>query len=110
MRFQCLSVFAISMIVFSTSATADGESIFKQQCASCHGVKGQGMQYVAPPLKGSEFLAAASIDEIKATIKNGRSGEQKRHPDFPAAMPSFAQLSDEEITAVAEFVKAKLQE
>lgn len=91
-------------------AVADGESVFKQQCASCHGVKGQGMQYVAPPLKGSDFVQSASVEDIIATIRAGRTGEAKQHPDFPAAMPPFPQLSDEDVAAVAAYVKDALQE
>lgn len=110
MRVQVTSVLVLAAMFFSANAVADGESVFKQQCASCHGVKGQGMQYVAPALKGSKFIASASVDEIKTMIRAGRSAEQKLHPDFPAAMPPFPQLSDEDIAAVAEYVKGKLQE
>lgn len=94
----------------STSAMADGEAVFKQQCASCHGVKGQGMQYVAPPLKGSEFVRTAAIEDVIATIRQGRVGETKKHADYPAAMPPFPQLSEEDVAAVAAYVKGALQE
>ena len=110
MRVQLSSIIVVAVVLYSANAIADGESVFKQQCASCHGVKGQGMQYVAPALSGSEFVAAASIDDIKRVIKAGRAAEQKLHPDFPAAMPPFPQLADEDIAAVAEYVKGKLQE
>lgn len=109
MRFsRCIPV--VCAVLVSSSVLADGESVYKQQCASCHGVKGQGMQYVAPALKGSKFVASASLDEIKATIKAGRSAEQKQHPDFPAVMPPFPQLSEDDIAAVAEYVQGKLQQ
>lgn len=98
------------MALISTGASADGESVFKQQCASCHGVRGQGTPYVAPPLKGSDFVTGAPAEDVIATIRNGRAGDAKLHPDYPAAMPPFPQLTDEEVAAVAEYVKGALQE
>lgn len=110
MHFHTLRVFILATAIFSAQAFADGEAVFKQQCASCHGVKGQGMQYVAPPLKGSEFVKASAIEDIVATIRDGRTGDAKRHADYPAAMPPFPQLSEEDVAAVAEYVKGALQE
>lgn len=105
---------AVSAALLAALATpvfsAEGETIFAQQCAACHGPRGKGMQYVAPPLKGSEFVTTASVDDIKAVIRAGRSAETKKHPAFPAVMPPFPNLSEEELTAVAEYVRGSLQQ
>lgn len=110
MRQVFIAMFATIAALAAGVVAADGESVFKQQCASCHGVKGQGMQYVAPPLKGSEFVKTAAVEDIIATIRQGRTGDAKQHPDYPAAMPPFPQLSEEDVAAVAEYVKGALQE
>ena len=112
MHSKYLFVVLAAMTAFSGTAYADGADEFSQLCASCHGRKGEGMAYVAPPLKGSEFLRTASADDIKATIRAGRAGEAKKHPDFPAAMPPFTaeQINDHELDELVTFLKTRLQE
>jgi len=111
MNKPCLLFLASLLAGFSCAGSAaDGENIFLQQCAACHGRKGEGMQYVAPPLKGSAFVTSASLEDIKQVVQAGRSGADKKHPAFPAVMPPFPNLSDEEVNAVAEYVKGSLQQ
>ena len=93
------SIFAVP--VFS----ADAPSVFAQQCAMCHGPAGAGVPQLAPPLKGSEFIANASDEEITAVIRHGRAGPQKRYTDFPSVMPPFPNLSDEELAELAKYVR-----
>ncbi|MBW3568294.1 MAG: cytochrome c [Proteobacteria bacterium] len=111
MRFFIAAVSAaLFAILAAPVSAAEGETIFAQQCAACHGRKGEGMQYVAPSLKGSEFVSSASVDDIKAVVRAGRSGDAKKHPAFPAVMPPFPNLSEEELTAIAEYVHVSLQQ
>ncbi len=112
MRSTVTAMILVSAVLAAANAhAADGEAVFKQQCAMCHGTNGQGTPYVAPPLKGSEFAATASLEDIVATIREGRAGDAKKFAaEYPAAMPPFPQLSDEDVAAVAEYVKVALQE
>lgn len=104
--------FVVALLACCSSAimAADAASIYSQQCAACHGKSGEGMQYVAPPLKGAEFVTSASMDEVKEVIRAGRSGATKKHPAYPSVMPPFPNLEEDEITALAEYLKGPLQE
>lgn len=107
-RFLFLATMMLAPVV---AMAADGEAVFKQQCAMCHGPEGKGMQYVAPALKGNEWVTAADAAAIVKTVREGRAGDAKRHAaDFPAVMPPFPQLSDDEVAAVAAYVQGALQE
>ena len=55
-----------------------GEELFKQHCAECHGMHGQGEK--APALNNQELLSAATNGYLMATITVGREG---------TAMPSW---------------------
>ena len=104
-------VLATLSLVPATAVAADGEAVFKQQCAVCHGLEGQGTQYVAPALHGNEWVTAADPAAIVKTVREGRAGDAKRHAaDFPAVMPPFPQLSDDEVAAVAAYVQGALQD
>ena len=76
------------------TASVDAESIISKNCIVCHGgnLEGQGN---APALAniGSEL----DVDKIHDIVTNGQKG-----------MPPFkGTLSDEEITAVSEYLAAK---
>ncbi|MBS0314820.1 MAG: cytochrome c [Burkholderiales bacterium] len=92
----------------ATAATgaADGKAVFAAQCAACHQSTGAGLPGVFPPLDGSEWvhgdkrvLANILLHGItgEITVKGGK---------FQGAMPSFAQLSDAELAAVASYIRS----
>lgn len=74
--------------------TVAANDLFAANCAKCHGDDGAGGQ---GPGKGPDLTAVGaehSADEVAEIIRDGRD-----------AMPSFAsQLSDEEITALADYL------
>ena len=100
---------AAALAVPGVTVAADGQTLYAQQCAACHGPAGEGLQFVAPGLKGSAFVKDSSIDDIVNVIRQGRSAEAKKYPAYPSVMPPFPQLKDEDAKAVAEYVKTALQ-
>jgi len=84
------------IVVATTTARADGASLFQANCAGCHGATGKADTPMAPilkvpPLSGTKL----TTDEI---VKHVR--EAKSH-----AAPSQA-LNDEELSQVATAVKS----
>ena len=80
-----------------------GANIFKANCASCHGERGEGRAggTRAPQLSNQDFLALATDAFITQTITRGR-------PDTP--MPAWGQdqggsLSQENIADVVAFLR-----
>ena len=72
----------------------NGETLYAQHCASCHGSTGEGGTGV--PLALAGFQHQASDDFLIKTIKYGRPGR---------VMPSFAYLSDQEIQAIVKHLR-----
>jgi len=72
-------------------ATVDGKTVFSDTCGGCHTLSAAGTSGTTGPNLDDVSLDAAAIEGI---VRDGRGG-----------MPAFGdQLSDEEISAVAEFV------
>jgi mono/diheme cytochrome c family protein len=57
----------------NTDSRTAGYNTFKTVCAACHGIDGNGIEEVAPPLNGSEFIEG-SRDRLALIILHGLSG------------------------------------
>jgi mono/diheme cytochrome c family protein len=100
MRNLCAIVVAILLVSVPLSLwpqnAPNGAQIFKDRCASCHSDKGEGLPAVStPPVKGTKMTAA----NIVALISKGVGGKTVH------ATP-IVNLNDEEIKAVAAYVKS----
>ncbi len=80
----------------STESTDRGMDIYAENCASCHGDKGQGNQYIgAPPHNNHIWLYGGDDKTLFESIYYGRGG----------VMPPFeGRLSDEEIKKLVIYV------
>lgn len=76
-------------------AAHDGAKLYTQNCASCHGEKGDGG--IGIPLSLPSFQALVDNDFLKQTILHGRTGR---------VMPSFSNLSDAEVDAVVNHMRS----
>ena len=83
-------------------ALAGGKAAFKDNCATCHGTGGAGAKGY-PNLNDDDWIWGGTMDDIYQTIQYGI----RMHDDGRIAeMPAFNDvISDEEITAVATYVK-----
>ncbi len=80
-----------------------GEEVYTTNCAACHQVSGEGLPGVFPPLKGDPLLATGKPEEHINVILKGMSGKTINGVAYAAAMAPWAQLSDEQIAAVATY-------
>lgn len=88
-------------------AAANGKQVFTVNCVACHQATGKGLPGVFPPLDGSEWVVG---DErtVANILLHGISGEiTVAGNTFKGAMPSFKQLSDAELAAVASYIRAE---
>jgi mono/diheme cytochrome c family protein len=93
---------------YSQQQVSAGAEVFKNNCAECHGINGQGAfnwtkigpdgKYPPPPLNGTGHAWHHPLSMLFHVVKNGSPGGQGNMP------PWKEKLSDEEmIAAIAWF-------
>jgi mono/diheme cytochrome c family protein len=88
-------------------AATDGKQVFTANCVACHQATGKGLPGVFPPLDGSEWVAGD--ERIVANILlHGITGDiTVSGNSFKGAMPSFQQLGDAQLAAVASYIRSE---
>jgi len=85
---------------------ARGSKLYEQQCASCHGDKGQGVPSMYPALAGNRDVVLDSPNNLVQIIRNGGFAPSTAGNPQPFGMPPFGQaLSGEDIAAVTTYVR-----
>ena len=74
-----------------------GEALFNLHCVVCHQAGAKGQVGLAPSIRNRDFLALASDDFIRNTIKNGRVG---------TAMMARPDLLDDQVGAIIAFLRS----
>ena len=88
----------------------EGETLYVSICAGCHGLKGEGVRPMAPPLARSEWVTEKPEWLIQIMLHGMRGpvevgGRSYQVPDILPEMPPLSALSDRQIAIVASFVR-----
>lgn len=90
-----------------------GAAIFKSNCQSCHGVDGNGIKSLAPPLNNSEWVTGDG-SKLLSIVLYGLTGPIKvsgtlyEAPEINGDMPGIGnnnELSDEDIAQLTSFIR-----
>ena len=84
-----------------------GLEIYRSTCMACHGADGEGIENVAPPLKGSQYVEGRP-ERLAMIVLNGLKGplEINGHSyTFNGSMPNFGNnFSDQQIAEVIHYL------
>jgi mono/diheme cytochrome c family protein len=97
----------------SLGFAADGQALFNENCAMCHQPGGVGSPGLAPPLKDKvlwDQLGHDATQYIVGVMLGGLSGslEVDGVPYEGLIMPSQGRMTDEELSAIANYVLVTL--
>ncbi|HWX67389.1 MAG TPA: cytochrome c [Rhodanobacter sp.] len=83
-----------------------GERVYVQHCAECHGKDGAGVAGIYPPLNGnSSVTEPTGINATRMILLGGFAPLTAANPR-PYSMPPFAQqLSDSDVSAVTSYIR-----
>ena len=74
-----------------------GHELFDINCAACHQPGGAGKPGFAPSIRNADFLAIASDDFIRQTVRSGRPS---------MAVPGRPDLSDDAIDKIIDYLRS----
>jgi cytochrome c551 len=94
MKSAALAFAGLMLFASQGIAQDDGQTVFKQKCAMCHGPNGEGK--VGPALKGTKVAE----DDIVQMLGKGKEGKKAPHNK------PLAGLTDAQAKAVAHYVKS----
>ncbi|MDA0735034.1 MAG: cytochrome c [Chloroflexi bacterium] len=103
---------------FTEQVATGGRVVYQQNCASCHGLQGEGQpgwqitqpdgRLLAPPHNDTGHSWHHPDGLLFGIVKNG--GASLNIPKFESGMPAFGEeLTDEEIRSVIEHIKTLWQ-
>ena len=91
----------------SGPAYADGRTLYIQECAECHGEKGEGRPPVGPALAGNRAVTLRSATNAIRIVLFGGFAAGTSDNIRPFGMPPYyPSLSDEHIANVLTYVRA----
>lgn len=83
---------ALAQEAVDPAVIEQGKSLYEQNCASCHQAGGEGFAPVFPALANN-----AKLEDLDLIVTNIHEGK--------GAMPPFPQLSAEQISAIATYIR-----
>jgi mono/diheme cytochrome c family protein len=83
-----------------------GAAIYEDLCAACHGKEGGGVPYLIPNLKAAASVSGRDPTSILRVVIHGAQTVATATEPTGPSMPAFGwQLNDEQIAAVATYVR-----
>jgi mono/diheme cytochrome c family protein len=92
----------------AAAALARGKAVYETVCGICHNSDGQGKPGQAPPLAGSEFVAAKGFNRLAHIPLMGLTGPiQVAGKDWNLSMAAMgAALPDDDLAAVLTYIRS----
>jgi len=89
-----------------TAIIGQGAKVYEKNCADCHGMDGNGIAGVYPPLNGnSSVVEPTGINATRMVLLGGFAPLTAGNPR-PYSMPPFAQqLGDADVAAVVTYIR-----
>ena len=89
-----------------TNKQNQGEKLYAEHCASCHGDQGQGLERLIPPLAGADYLARNRA-ELPCLIRRGQHGPITVNGVlYNQVMPAHTDLSPAKLTNLLNYVES----
>lgn len=92
--------------VRAAEPVAAGRRVYERVCQTCHQPDGFGVPGAFPPLRGSSWVTGPETRMLRIVLHGLRGPVEVSGVTYDGVMPAWgSQLSDEEVAAVATFVR-----
>lgn len=83
---------------------ANGRDLYVQHCQNCHGMQGEGLENLIPPLSDTTYLKA-NRKKLACFIKNGMEGQITVDGRvFDEKMPAHEEFTDIDLAQLIVFI------
>lgn len=89
----------------ATASIKRGQQVYSTTCIVCHQKDGGGVPRLNPPLIKTKYVLGDKSQLIQIVLKGLNQPIEIDGEQYTNAMPSFAQLTDEQIADVLTFVR-----
>lgn len=108
--FLCLlvAVFLFAQAKKQPAATASikrGQQVFSTTCIVCHQKNGAGVPRLYPPLIKTKYVLGDKSQLVQIVLKGLNGPIDIEGEQYNNSMPSFAQLTDQQIADVLTYVR-----
>lgn len=85
-----------------------GKELYEDKCANCHGIEGNGLQQLYPPLRGSDYLRE-NQEKLACIIRFGNEGGTiVNGVTFENKMEGQALLSEVDIHNIINYISKNI--
>ncbi|MGB0403806.1 MAG: c-type cytochrome [Salibacteraceae bacterium] len=85
-----------------------GKELYEEKCANCHGIEGNGLQQLYPPIKNSDYLIK-NQEMLACMIRYGQEGAiTVNGVGFNESMPAQPLLSDIDIYNIINYISKNI--
>ena len=85
-----------------------GKELYEDNCSNCHGIEGDGLQQLNPPLKGSDYLIEHQ-NELACLIRFGINEPMLVNGEnFSEPMPGKPLLTDIEVYNIINYISKNI--
>jgi mono/diheme cytochrome c family protein len=81
----------------------EGKKLYQKHCSGCHGINGEGLQALIPPLAGAEMFLTAGPDAACWIVKGLEGKIIVKGIEYENAMPALKALSPIEIANILNY-------
>ena len=89
----------------ATASIKRGQQVFSTTCIVCHQKNGGGVPRLNPPLIKTKYVLGDKSQLIQIVLKGLNQPIEINGEQYTNAMPSFAQLTDQQIADVLTYVR-----
>ncbi len=89
----------------SDTALERGRNVYIATCIACHQAQGEGIPGLHPPLANTNYVLGDKINLINIILLGMYDPVTIDSVKYTSVMPSFAQLTDQEIADVLSYVR-----
>lgn len=89
----------------SQASLKRGKSVYETTCVVCHQKDGGGVPRLNPPLKKTKYVLGDKSQLVQIVLKGLNQPIEIDGETYNNVMPSFAQLTDQQIADVLTYVR-----